>query len=127
MVFVSIQYRLGPLGWLHYAPLQNGDSNDDSGNYGTLDIIRSLRWIQDNIAAFGGDPDNVTITGESAGAIDIISLLLAEQASGLFDKAVLQSGLPLVATVEEGEAAAAKLRDNLQAADGFIAAPLTDA
>lgn len=127
MVFVSIQYRLGPLGWLYYAPLQNGDSNDDSGNYGTLDIIRSLQWIKDNIAAFGGDPDNVTVTGESAGAINIISLLLAEQASGLFEKAVIQSGLPLTASVDEGESAAATLRDNLLATEGAAAAPMTDA
>ena len=95
MVVVSIQYRLGALGWLHYAPLQNGDANDDSGNYGTLDIIRSLQWIKDNITSFGGDPTNVTVTGESAGAINIISLLMAEQASGLFEKAVIQSGLPI--------------------------------
>ena len=127
MVVVSIQYRLGALGWLHYAPLQNGNANDDSGNYGTLDIIRSLQWIKDNIASFGGDPANVTVTGESAGAFNIISLLMAEQASGLFEKAVIQSGLPITATVAEGEAAAAQLTDNVLANDGVAADTLSDA
>ncbi len=127
MVVVSIQYRLGALGWLHYASLQTGNGEDDSGNYGTLDIIRSLQWIKDNIAAFGGNPANVTITGESAGAINIISLLTSERASGLFQKAVSQSGLPIVASVDDGEAAARQLTLNVLANDGVASDTLSDA
>ncbi len=127
MIVVSIQYRLGALGWLHYAPLQTGNGEDDSGNYGTLDIIRSLQWVQDNIAAFGGDPENVTVAGESAGAINIISLLTSERASGLFQKAVSQSGLPIVASVDDGEAAARQLTLNVLANDGVDSGTLSDA
>jgi para-nitrobenzyl esterase len=63
LVLVSINYRLGPLGWFRHAALQNETNTpaDDSGNYGTLDIILALQWVRDNIAAFGGDPDNITI------------------------------------------------------------------
>ena len=73
MIFVSVNYRLGPLGWFTNPALQIVNKLDDSGNYGTLDLIKSLEWIQDNIEAFGGDPDKVIITGESAGAVNVLS------------------------------------------------------
>ncbi len=92
VVFVSLNYRLGPFGWFSHPALREGSSpEDDSGNFGTLDIIQGLKWIRDNIAAFGGDPRNVTITGESSGAMDVLSVLLSPLSKGLFSKAVSQS------------------------------------
>jgi para-nitrobenzyl esterase len=93
VVYVSMNYRLGPFGWLNDSALHNGDPDTDSGNFGTLDIIKSLQWIQDNIERFGGDPDNVIITGESAGGINVLTMLLSPRAEGLFAKAMSQSGL----------------------------------
>jgi para-nitrobenzyl esterase len=85
VVFVSVNYRLGPFGWFTLPALREGVSPEDaSGNYGTLDLIQSLKWIRDNIEAFGGDPARVTITGESAGGIDVLSLLISPPARGLF-------------------------------------------
>jgi para-nitrobenzyl esterase len=127
IVVVTIQYRLGPLGWLYYPPLQQGDANDNSGNFGTLDIIASLRWVQDNIAAFGGDPGDVTAAGESAGGADVLSLTLADQASGLFHKAIVQSAGGSVTDVDRGAAAAAALVEELMALEGATPASLSDA
>lgn len=94
VVVIAIQYRLGPLGWFFHPDVQtNGaDALSDSGNFGTLDTIRALEWIQANASAFGGNPDNVTITGESAGAHNVLNLLVSPKAEGLFDQAVSQSG-----------------------------------
>ncbi len=94
VIVVSINYRLGPLGWFRHAALRAGavDDDDRSGNYGTLDMIRALAWVRDDIGAFGGDPGNVTIFGESAGGRDVFSLLLSPRAAGLFHRAVVQSG-----------------------------------
>lgn len=115
VVVVSIQFRLGPLGWLYYEPLHNGDPLDDSGNFGLLDIISSMQWIQDNIEAFGGDTNNVVISGVASGADNIISLLLSEKASGLFHKAIIHSGIPRSPSPEEGMKRAQILFDNLNA------------
>ncbi|MDH4040669.1 MAG: carboxylesterase family protein [Gammaproteobacteria bacterium] len=127
IVVVTIQYRLGPLGWLYYAPLQDGDSDDNSGNFGTLDIIAALRWVQDNIAAFGGDPGNVTADGESAGGADILSLMLIQQASGLFQKAIVQSAGGSVTATDKAADAAARLVEELMALEGVTERPRTDA
>jgi len=127
IVVVTVQYRLGPLGWLYYPPLQDGDSNDNSGNFGTLDLIAALRWVQDNVSAFGGDPDNVTAAGESAGGADILSLMLSEQASGLFQKAIVQSAGGAVTDTENAASAAAELVDALMALEGISEQPQTDA
>jgi para-nitrobenzyl esterase len=94
VVVVAINYRLGPFGWLRHAALR-GDGTSDldrSGNFGTLDQIRALEWVRDNVAVFGGDPGNVTVFGESAGGRDVVALLVARPARGLFHRAIVQSG-----------------------------------
>jgi len=93
VVVITLNYRMGPLGWFRHASLRaRADAADASGNYGTLDLVQALRWVQDNIAAFGGDPTRVTVFGESAGGTNIYSLLLSPGASGLFHRAIVQSG-----------------------------------
>jgi para-nitrobenzyl esterase len=98
LVVVSVSYRLGAFGWLNLKEV-GGDAYATSGNNGLLDQIAALEWVQANIAAFGGDPNNVTVAGESAGGISIGSMLASPLAEGLIHKAILQSGSPgLVAT-----------------------------
>lgn len=95
VVVVVVQYRLGPLGWFFHPDVQTGGADllSDSGNFGTLDTIRALEWVQENIADFGGDPDNVTITGESAGGHNVLNLMVSPEAGGgLFHRAMSQSG-----------------------------------
>ena len=94
VVVVTINYRLGLLGWFSHEAIRETSDNaeDASGNYGTLDIIQSLKWVNENIARFGGDPNNVTIFGESAGARNVYSMIASPLAKGLFHKAIAQSG-----------------------------------
>ena len=97
VVVVSIHYRLGPLGWFSHPSLSTGGEDewskkDDSGNYGTLDILAALEWVQANIENFGGDSGNVTIFGESAGGFDVLSMMVSPLAKGLYHKAIVQSG-----------------------------------
>jgi para-nitrobenzyl esterase len=100
-----LNYRLGPFGWLSHPALQDSDNpKDNSGNFGTLDIIKALEWIQENIEAFGGDPNRVLIAGESAGAINIQSLLISPLAKGLFHAAISQSGFPRIGDAELSKA-----------------------
>jgi len=94
VILVSINYRLGPFGWFSVPDL-NSNSNeplDQSPNFGTLDMIKSLEWVNRNISSFGGDPNNITIFGESAGARNVLSLYLAESAENLFQRGIVQSG-----------------------------------
>ena len=95
VVVVTINYRLGALGFLHLKSLC-GDRFPATGNEGLLDQVAALTWVRDNIDAFGGDPGNVTIFGESAGSIGIAALLGMPKARGLFHRAILQSGAPNV-------------------------------
>jgi para-nitrobenzyl esterase len=90
-VVVSVNYRLGLFGFLAHPALSAESTERVSGNYGLLDQIEGLRWVKRNIAAFGGDPDRVTIFGESAGGMSVLCLMTAPQAKGLFDGAVTQS------------------------------------
>ncbi|RYD67199.1 MAG: carboxylesterase family protein, partial [Sphingomonadales bacterium] len=90
-IVVSINYRLGILGYLAHPELSKESAAGVSGNYGLLDQIAALHWVQRNIASFGGDPGNVTIAGESAGALSVLYLLASPQARGLFHKAIAQS------------------------------------
>jgi len=104
VVFVSLNYRLGVLGWFRHPALARGaDPLDVSGNFGTLDLVRGLEWVRDNISAFGGDPDNVTLFGESAGALNTITLLLSPQSEGLFHRAIAQSGGRWSASIAQAE------------------------
>ena len=92
VVLVSMNYRLGLLGFFAHPALTKADPGAPLGNYGIMDQIEALRWVRRNIAAFGGDPHNVTIFGESAGAGVVQVLMGSPQAKGLFDKAVSESG-----------------------------------
>jgi para-nitrobenzyl esterase len=103
VVVVSIQYRLGALGFFGLPALAGADPNGSTGNYAHLDQLEALDWVRDNIAAFGGDPNNVTIFGESAGAVAVCVLLASPLSDGLFDRAIIESGgcqlaLPLETT-----------------------------
>ncbi|MFT4912279.1 MAG: para-nitrobenzyl esterase [Brevundimonas sp.] len=94
VVVVTVNYRLGRLGFFAH-PALTAEAGGEAlvGNYGLADIVASLEWVRGNIAAFGGDPDNVTVFGESAGGAAVLRLMIAEPARGLFHRAVVQSGL----------------------------------
>ena len=102
VMVVTINYRLGPMGWFTHPAvqgLQNGI--DKASNFGTLDIMEALKWVQTNIQNFGGDPGNITIFGESAGGNNVLSLLASPMGNGLFHKAISQSGYTTSFTKEE--------------------------
>ena len=92
VVLVTLNYRLGPLGFLAHPALTAESPRASSGNYGLLDQIAALEWVRDNAAAFGGDPGNVTIFGQSAGSWTVCYLMASPLAKGLFHKAIGQSG-----------------------------------
>jgi para-nitrobenzyl esterase len=104
IVVVSINYRLGVLGWLAHPELSKESPLGVSGNYGLLDQIEGLKWVRRNIHAFGGDPANVTIAGESAGALSVMYLMAAPPARGLFAKAISESAY-MISTPELRKAA----------------------
>jgi para-nitrobenzyl esterase len=99
VVVVTINYRLGALGWLAHPDLRDEETGA-AGNWGLLDQIAALQWVQDNIEGFGGDPGNVTVFGESAGSWSVSALLGTPAAAGLFQKAIAQSGGPLSIPME---------------------------
>jgi len=105
LLYISVNYRLGAMGWfIHPAVIGTGSPEDKSGNFGTLDLIKALEWVRDNIEAFGGDPDNVTIAGESGGAFNVLSLLISPTAKGLFHRAIAESGLSFIWSTNTAEA-----------------------
>jgi para-nitrobenzyl esterase len=94
VVVVTINYRLGALGYFaHPALTKAAKSGEPLGNYGLMDQIAALKWVQRNIAAFGGDPKNVTVFGESAGGMSTLAILATPSAKGLYQKAIVESGL----------------------------------
>lgn len=97
VIVVTINYRLGAFGFLHLAGLDSSYS----ANLGLLDQIAALKWVRENIKAFGGDPEQVTVFGESAGAMSIASLLAMPAAKGLFQKAILESGASQIIPPEQ--------------------------
>ena len=92
ILVVTVQYRLGALGFLDHPSFLGENTQSLAGNYGLLDQIKALKWVQDNISQFGGDPDKVLLFGESAGALDTCMLLVSPAAAGLFQRALMQSG-----------------------------------
>jgi len=98
VVVVTLNYRLGLFGFLDLPALAAEHPDEPHGNYGILDQIAALKWVQANIAAFGGDPSNVTIFGESAGGMSVNDLMVSPLARGLFTKAISESGLGLIHT-----------------------------
>lgn len=113
MVVVTVQYRLGMLGWLNHPALKTGNALDDSGNFATLDLVRALDWVRSNARAFGGNPGLVTVGGQSAGCINTWGLLQSPLAAGKFQRALCMSGIPNGYPPVVGHVAAESLIDNL--------------
>ena len=105
VIVVTIQYRMGPLGWFRHPALETSSStkSDISGNYGTLDTIKALEWINKNIQSFGGDPGNVTVFGESAGGHNAAAIFASPLAEGLYHKVIVQSGIMSSSSIEAAE------------------------
>jgi len=118
-VIVTFNYRLGSLGFYAHPELAKESGHNASGNYGMMDAIAALQWVKRNIAAFGGDPNNVTVAGESAGAIMVGALVGSPQAKGLFNRAIAESGgwmgltMSRMRTSAEAQAGGAKAADAL--------------
>ena len=121
VVVVTLNYRLGVFGFFAHPELTRESEHHASGNYGLLDQVAALRWVKDNAAAFGGDPSNVTIFGESAGSLSVSALMVSPLARGLFHKAIGESGAyftgagplplqPLPASEEQGVKLAASVK-----------------
>ncbi len=121
VVVVTVNYRLGVLGYLAHPSLRDADTGA-CGNWGLLDQIAAVAWVRDNAEAFGGDPSNITVFGESAGSMSATTMMAAPRARGLFQRVVAQSGAPLVATAEEAAATA----ERVVAAIGVTPAGLRD-
>ena len=96
MVLVNFNYRLAVFGFFAHPALTAESPHHASGNYGLMDQIAALKWVHENIKSFGGDPSNVTIFGESAGAMDVNLLMTAPQAKGLFQRVIAESGTVLI-------------------------------
>lgn len=131
VVVVIIQYRLGPLGWFAHDALRAGAETpeDASANFGTLDTIRALEWIRDEIGAFGGDASRVTVFGESAGGHNVAALLASPRARGLFHRAIVQSGAFNSTPLAEAEGTTGDRADSGRAVAGKLLgdAPVTGA
>ena len=118
VVLVTVNYRLGMVGFFAHPALTKESPHHSSGNYGLLDQLLALQWVHDNIAKFGGDPANVTAFGQSAGAIDAGYLMVSPLAKGLFQRLIAQSGSPLgppLPKLSEAEQANQKLVASLKA------------
>jgi para-nitrobenzyl esterase len=123
VVVVTVNSRLGAFGYFSHPALAKESDKDSSGNYGTLDLIESLRWVQNNIGAFGGDKANVTIFGESGGGSKVLSCMASPLAKGLFHRAMIESGsrsaMPMAVTARAtAEQAGQRVATQLAVADG---------
>ena len=118
-VVVTINYRLGLLGWLDLPQLKTGDARADSGNFATLDQVQALKFVNANINAFGGDAGNVTVMGQSAGAVNVWAMLLSPLTDGLMHKAISMSGGISTATSAVAQTYANGLLAALVIADGL--------
>lgn len=118
VVQVSVNHRLGPFGYIAHPEMTAESGYNGSGNYGQMDLVAALEWVRDNIEAFGGDPGNVTIFGESGGGRKVLSLMASPKATGLFHKAISQSGtlIPDTRTLASAEAIGTNLQTRLNAA-----------
>ena len=124
VIFVSLNYRLGVFGFFAHPELSAEAAYGTSGNYALLDMMAGLKWVQENISSFGGDPENVTIAGQSAGAFAVNYLVASPLAKGLFHKAIAQSGgsvysNPLRPSIDlkAAESNGQKFANNLDSAD----------
>ena len=128
LVLVTINYRLGALGFLAHPALARESAHHTSGNYGLMDQIAALAWVRENIATFGGDPHKVTAAGQSAGAMDVSLLMTSPLARGLFRRAIAESGAVAIfkgsRTRGEAETLGLKMAAELKAADGDALARL---
>ncbi len=134
LLVVTVNYRLGPFGWFHSPELARAGASrkmEASGNFALLDLIAALRWLRENAAAFGGDPGRITIMGESAGANNVLGLLLSPRAKGLFHRAIMQSAFPRFTPPRfasgfissAGEGSAAETQNNQADASAAVAHP----
>lgn len=119
MIVIFVQYRLGPLGYFSHPVLRSGNLADDSGTFGTLDNIQALKWIQEHIAAFGGNPDNVTVAGESGGGLDVMNLLISPMAKGLFHRAIVESPATLPMRRDQADQFSNRAIELLLEKDGY--------
>jgi para-nitrobenzyl esterase len=128
VVLISINYRLGALGYLAHPALTQAAGGEAIGNFGLMDQIEALKWVRRNIAAFGGDPQNVTVFGESAGGASVLALLATPAAKGLFKGAIVQSGggWSPPRTLAQMEAAGAEALAKAGAPAGATAAQLRE-
>lgn len=117
-IFISLNYRLGVLGFNCLPALQTGDANEDSGNYTLLDIAKALDFVKANVEAFGGDKNNVTISGFSAGGRDVMAMLISPLFEGKFEKAISFSGGMTIADTDESVKTYAKALAPLAVEDG---------
>jgi len=120
MVVVTINYRLGPLGFMAHPAVAASSPSKTSGNYGLMDQVLALEWVRDNIAKFGGDPGNVMVFGESAGAVNTSLLLTVPAAKGLFHRAGIQSGSPVASPYLVGENYAKSFATRMGCATGTL-------
>ncbi len=132
VVVVTVNSRLGPIGYMAHPALTEESENDASGHYGTLDLVASLEWVRNNITAFGGNPDNVTIFGESGGGTKTLSLMSSPLAEGLFDKAIIESGSASISperstTLDDAEAAGEAIASEIGASGQNTLADLRSA
>ena len=123
LVVVTVNYRLGILGFFAHPDLSADSPHQASGNYGILDQVAALQWVKDNIAAFGGDPENVTVAGQSAGAMSVFLLTASPLAAGLFQRAIVQSGPGGLASfgLTDLRSVAIPLSDAEEAGRGYVA------